>query len=275
MWVSTYTKALQRQLRRESARAWPARRADGAQPVVVRKGRENYLCLLNLEDALQGGFGGRAAILAQLVARWAAYSQDGDMIGGDLPGWLRHAVPPARGHRADRPARRMRLCRLPALPQMLHRARRPRQCAGRSGHRQPRAGDGQRRARPRSRPAPDPDRVRRGPPCVRGRRFDVRCRADRGRDDRAAPLGDRARSAGQRAAVGAWPPGSPISPAMTRRAARRSPRRARRPMPCPATAGCNGLAKARRRAARRPARGGPRAGLRPRRKRRAGRGIRA
>ncbi len=57
-------------------------------PVVVRKGRENYLCLLNLEDALQGGFGGRAAVLAQLVARWAAYSRDGDMIGGDLPGWL-------------------------------------------------------------------------------------------------------------------------------------------------------------------------------------------
>ena len=55
---------------------------------MVRKGRENYLCLLNLEDALQGGFSGRAAILAQLVARWAAFSQDGDMIGGDLPGWL-------------------------------------------------------------------------------------------------------------------------------------------------------------------------------------------
>ena len=88
VWVSTFTKALQRQLRRESRRAWPARRADGSQPVVVRKGRENYLCLLNLEDALQGGFGGKAAILAQLVARWAAYTQDGDMIGGDLPGWL-------------------------------------------------------------------------------------------------------------------------------------------------------------------------------------------
>jgi len=88
VWVSTYTKNLQRQLRRESARAWPARRADGSQPVVVRKGRENYLCLLNLEDALQGGFGGRAAILAQLVARWAAYSRDGDIVGGDLPGWL-------------------------------------------------------------------------------------------------------------------------------------------------------------------------------------------
>ena len=88
VWVSTYTKALQRQLRQESRRAWPERRPDGTQPVVVRKGRENYLCLLNLEDALQGGFAGRAAILAQLVARWAAYTRDGDMIGGDLPGWL-------------------------------------------------------------------------------------------------------------------------------------------------------------------------------------------
>ena len=88
VWVSTYTRNLQRQLRQESARAWPDRRADGSRPVVVRKGRENYLCLLNLEDALQGGFGGRAAVLAQLVARWAAYSQDGDIVGGDLPGWL-------------------------------------------------------------------------------------------------------------------------------------------------------------------------------------------
>ncbi|MEO6388669.1 MAG: ATP-dependent DNA helicase, partial [Croceibacterium sp.] len=88
VWVSTFTKNLQRQLRRESRRAWPEARADGSRPVVVRKGRENYLCLLNLEDALQAGFGGRAAILAHLVARWAAYSQDGDMIGGDLPGWL-------------------------------------------------------------------------------------------------------------------------------------------------------------------------------------------
>jgi ATP-dependent DNA helicase DinG len=88
VWVSTFTKNLQRQLRRESRRAWPMKRADGSPPVVVRKGRENYLCLLNLEDALQGGFTGRPAILAHLVARWAAFSGDGDMIGGDLPGWL-------------------------------------------------------------------------------------------------------------------------------------------------------------------------------------------
>ncbi|MEE4288478.1 MAG: ATP-dependent DNA helicase [Erythrobacter sp.] len=88
VWVSTFTKNLQRQLRSESRRAWPMKRPDGTPPVVVRKGRENYLCLLNLEDALQGGFTGRPAVLAQLVARWAAYTRDGDMIGGDLPGWL-------------------------------------------------------------------------------------------------------------------------------------------------------------------------------------------
>jgi len=86
-WVSTYTKALQRQLDGETRRIFPDP-AERRAKVVVRKGRENYLCLLNLEDALQGGFQGRAAILAQLVARWAAYSRDGDMVGGDLPGWL-------------------------------------------------------------------------------------------------------------------------------------------------------------------------------------------
>lgn len=87
VWISTYTKALQRQLNRESERLFPDPKLR-RRKVVVRKGRENYLCLLNLEDALQGGFAGRAAILAQLVARWAAYSADGDMVGGDLPGWL-------------------------------------------------------------------------------------------------------------------------------------------------------------------------------------------
>ena len=87
VWVSTYTKALQRQLDREGERLFPDPE-ERRRKVVVRKGRENYLCLLNLEDALQGGFAGRAAILAQLVARWAAYTKDGDMVGGDLPGWL-------------------------------------------------------------------------------------------------------------------------------------------------------------------------------------------
>ena len=87
VWISTFTKALQRQLDAESVKLFPDPAIRKAK-VVVRKGRENYLCLLNLEDALQGGFAGRAAILAQLVARWAAFTRDGDMVGGDLPGWL-------------------------------------------------------------------------------------------------------------------------------------------------------------------------------------------
>ena len=87
VWLSTYTKALQRQLDAETARLYPD--ADVRKKrAVVRKGRENYVCLLNLEDAVQGGFGGRAAIYARLVERWARYSAGGDMVGGDLPGWL-------------------------------------------------------------------------------------------------------------------------------------------------------------------------------------------
>ncbi|MFZ4689175.1 MAG: ATP-dependent DNA helicase [Polymorphobacter sp.] len=87
VWLSTFTKALQRQLDQEAARAYPDP-ADKRVRVVVRKGRENYLCLLNLEDAVQGGFANRAQVFAQLAARWAEYSRDGDMVGGDLPGWL-------------------------------------------------------------------------------------------------------------------------------------------------------------------------------------------
>ncbi len=87
VWISTFTKALQRQLGHEGERLF-ADPEERKRRIVTRKGRENYLCLLNLEDALQGGFAGRAAVLAQLVARWAAYTADGDMVGGDLPGWL-------------------------------------------------------------------------------------------------------------------------------------------------------------------------------------------
>ncbi|HEU0310638.1 MAG TPA: ATP-dependent DNA helicase [Sphingomicrobium sp.] len=87
VWISTFTKALQRQLDTEGRRLFPDPE-ERKRRIVVRKGRENYLCLLNLEDAMQGAFAGRAAVLAQLVGRWAAYSRDGDMVGGDLPGWL-------------------------------------------------------------------------------------------------------------------------------------------------------------------------------------------
>ena len=198
--ISTFTKALQRQLSRETERLYPDA-ATHREKVVVRKGRENYLCLLNLEDALQGGFSGRAAILAQLVARWAAYTRDGDMVGGDLPGWLPALVPPQRHHRADRPARRVHLCRLPAFPQMLHRTLGARRDAGRHRHRQPCADDGAGGAPARRRSARDAADLRRRPSSVGCRRLDVRRGADRAGSGRNPPLGARARGQVARAAA--------------------------------------------------------------------------
>ena len=120
-----------------------------ARRIVVRKGRENYLCLLNLEDALQGAFAGRAAILAQLVGRWAAYTKDGDMVGGDLPGWL-----PSLFRRAGAAALTDRRgeCVYAGCPHyrrcFIERAERAEPRGGHR-HRQPCAGDGQCRARAR------------------------------------------------------------------------------------------------------------------------------
>ncbi|HET6609562.1 MAG TPA: ATP-dependent DNA helicase [Rhodopila sp.] len=90
VWISTFTRHLQRQIDSELARVIPdptTRR----RRVVVRKGRENYLCLLNLEDAVNiasAGFMNQTLIPLGLIARWAKISDDGDIQGGDLPGWL-------------------------------------------------------------------------------------------------------------------------------------------------------------------------------------------
>ena len=89
VWVSTYTRALQRQIERESHAVFPDPEVR-ARKAVVRKGRENYLCLLNFQEAVQTaqlGGGGDLIGLA-LVARWVRASRDGDMTGGDFPGWL-------------------------------------------------------------------------------------------------------------------------------------------------------------------------------------------
>lgn len=84
VWVSTYTRALQRQIARESASLWPEKGR-----VVVRKGRENYLCLLNLQERVQASQLGQGdGIGMALVAWWALHSVDGDMNGADFPSWL-------------------------------------------------------------------------------------------------------------------------------------------------------------------------------------------
>ena len=88
VWVSTYTRALQRQIDRESAAVFPDP-AVRARKAVVRKGRENYLCLLNLQEMVQASTLGNAdAVGVALASRWAGFSRDGDMTGGDFPGWL-------------------------------------------------------------------------------------------------------------------------------------------------------------------------------------------
>jgi len=89
VWISTFTRNLQRQLDGELDRLHPVPE-EKAHRVVTRKGRENYLCLLNLEEAVNriATAGGATAVPLGLMARWAAASRDGDMIGGDFPAWL-------------------------------------------------------------------------------------------------------------------------------------------------------------------------------------------
>lgn len=88
VWVSTYTRALQRQIERESASIFPDP-AVRSKKAVVRKGRENYLCLLNFQEQSNAGqLGGSDLIGMGLTARWIRASRDGDMTGGDFPAWL-------------------------------------------------------------------------------------------------------------------------------------------------------------------------------------------
>ncbi len=88
VWISTYTRALQRQIERESASVYPDP-AVRAKKAVVRKGRENYLCLLNFQDVAQAAMLGNGDLVgAGLTARWIGATRDGDMTGGDFPAWL-------------------------------------------------------------------------------------------------------------------------------------------------------------------------------------------
>jgi ATP-dependent DNA helicase DinG len=88
VWISTYTRTLQHQIAAELTRLYPDP-ADWSRKVVIRKGRENYLCLLNLEEAL-GQLAGapRRGTALGLMARWAGASNDGDLTGATFPAWL-------------------------------------------------------------------------------------------------------------------------------------------------------------------------------------------
>ena len=93
VWISTFTRNLQTQIAGELDRLYP----DPAQKrrrVVVRKGRENFLCLLNYEEAAAAAVTrpGRAAAQLGLIARWVGATEAGDLVAGDFPGWLAELI---------------------------------------------------------------------------------------------------------------------------------------------------------------------------------------
>jgi ATP-dependent DNA helicase DinG len=89
IWISTFTRNLQAQIAGELDRLYPDP-AVKRRRVVVRKGRENFLCLLNYEEAAVAAVArpGRAAAQLGLVARWIGATEAGDLMAGDFPGWL-------------------------------------------------------------------------------------------------------------------------------------------------------------------------------------------
>ena len=86
----TYSRHLQDQIAAEVKRFAPT------QNVVIRKGRENYLCLLNYDELIRGqlGWDAEQRILLGLIARWMMTTSEGIMIGADFPLWLEERTDP-------------------------------------------------------------------------------------------------------------------------------------------------------------------------------------
>ncbi len=88
VWLSTYSRNLQHQLDQEAAQIYPDPE-ERRRRVVVRKGRENYLCLLNYEDAVNAAATRpKDAVGLGLLARWGTGTRSGELTGGDFPAWL-------------------------------------------------------------------------------------------------------------------------------------------------------------------------------------------
>jgi ATP-dependent DNA helicase DinG len=94
LWISTYTRNLQRQIVQEIAHLWPDP-VERAEKAVVRKGRENYLCLLNFEEAAKRTAlaPGQRTVALALIARWIASHTDGDLSGVGFPAFLAAYMP--------------------------------------------------------------------------------------------------------------------------------------------------------------------------------------
>src|SRR5437763_5262616 len=93
VWISTFTRNLQSQIAGELDRLYPdpvQKRRRG----VIRKGRENFLCLLKYEEAVRAALGRASPGAASLarIARWIGATAAGDLVAGDFPGWLAELI---------------------------------------------------------------------------------------------------------------------------------------------------------------------------------------
>ena len=87
VWISTYTRNLQHQIDSELDSLYEP--DEKLTKVVIRKGRENYLCLLNYAETVRGaGVRPQSAAALGLMARWIAATRDGDLTGSDFPRWM-------------------------------------------------------------------------------------------------------------------------------------------------------------------------------------------
>ncbi|MGB1076711.1 MAG: ATP-dependent DNA helicase, partial [Bdellovibrionales bacterium] len=89
VWISTYTKNLQQQIHQELGRIYEDTELKDKK-VAIRKGRENYLCLLNFEEATASAHLARTPsypIGLGIMARWAMETSNGDFTGTDFPSW--------------------------------------------------------------------------------------------------------------------------------------------------------------------------------------------
>ena len=85
VWISTFTRNLQAQISGELDRLYPDPDRKRRR-VVVRKGRENFLCLLNYEDAVRNALGRASPGTAPLalIARWIGATGSGDLVAGSM-----------------------------------------------------------------------------------------------------------------------------------------------------------------------------------------------
>src|SRR5580693_3570537 len=92
VWISTYTRNLQAQIAGELDKLYPEP-VQKRRRVVIRKGRENFLCLLNYEDAVRATMArAQPSAPLALIARWILATEAGDLVAGDFPGWLSELI---------------------------------------------------------------------------------------------------------------------------------------------------------------------------------------